>query len=90
VVGPVIITLAQGTSLNGNVGAATHAEWVKLQIASGGVTLNGNVNVYGVIIAPNGTVTINGGSTVVGRVTADRLTLNGNGLLRDRELSETP
>jgi rhamnogalacturonan endolyase len=89
-VGPVVITLANGVSFNGSLGSETHPEWLTLQVASGGVTLNGNVALYGEVIAPNGTVTLNSSSTIVGRVSADRLTLNGNALLRDSKLSELP
>jgi hypothetical protein len=37
---------------------------------------------YAVVTAPSGTVTINGNSSLIGNVTCDRLTTNGNGLLR--------
>jgi DNA/RNA endonuclease G (NUC1) len=86
VLGPVIINLAAGTSLNGVIGAPAHPEWVTVNIASGGLTLNSNAAVHGAVIAPAGTVTINGNSVVRGRVVADRLTINGNGLLT----GETP
>src|SRR6185312_638460 len=43
VVGPVLITMANGGSLNGSMGSAGHPEWLNLDIASGGLTLNGNV-----------------------------------------------
>ena len=86
IVGPVILTLANGVTLNGNVGASLHPEWLTLRSAIGGVTLNGNAAVYGTVVAPNGTVIINGNSSVHGSVTADRLTINGNGLLEE----ETP
>lgn len=81
VVGPVVINLANGTSINGNVGASGHPEWITLNVASGSVTLNSNVTFHGSIVAPNGTVTINGNSTLNGSVASDRLTINGNGLL---------
>jgi hypothetical protein len=81
VVGPVILTLANGVTLNGSAGSSAHPEWLTLRIASGGATLNGNVAFHGRIVAPSGTVTINGNSTVQGEVISDRLTLNGNALL---------
>jgi DNA/RNA endonuclease G (NUC1) len=80
VVGPVILTLANGTSFNGNAGASGHADWLRLLVANGGVTVNGNTTVHARIVAPNGTVTLNG--TLVGTVVADRLTINGSGLLK--------
>lgn len=81
VVGPVILRLASGVVLNGNVGTSTDASLLTLEFASGGVTLNGNANVFGTIVAPNGTVLINGNAAVHGSVSADRLTINGNGVL---------
>lgn len=91
VVGPVLITLAKGPSLNGNAGTSDHPEWLILRVASenvvgstDNVTLNGNGNWYGSVIAPTGTVTINGNSQIVGSVICDRLVVNGNGLLDGR------
>ena len=86
VVGPVILRLANGTSLNGPMGAAGHPEWLDLEIASGGLTLNGNVTLDGYVTAPAGAITINGNSTLTGGVASDRLVLNGNGVLIDPEL----
>ena len=86
IVGSVIITLTNGVTLNGNLGTSLHPEWLTLQSATGGVTLNSNVAVYGTVVAPNGTVIINGNSAVHGGVIADRLTINGNGLV----IEETP
>ena len=83
IVGPVVLTLASGTNLNGSVGSSPHPEWLTLQLAAGGLTLNGNVSFSGVVIAPGGTVVVNGSSTLHGHVTADRLPINGNGLLEE-------
>jgi rhamnogalacturonan endolyase len=84
IVGPVTLTLAGGLNVNnGTVGASAHPEWLVLQIASGGLTLNGNSTLHGGVTAPNGTVIINGSSTLHGTVTADRLTINGNGVLTE-------
>ena len=83
IVGPVIINLASGIGLNGSVGETGHPEWVELNIASGNLTLNSNVNFTGFVTAPSGTVTINGGSTLTGRIIADRLTINSTGVLVD-------
>jgi hypothetical protein len=82
VAGPVLVTLAHGPSFNGALGAATHPEWLMLDVADGGVTLNGSVTLHGYVTAPAGTVTINGNAQLIGGVAADRLTVNGNGLLR--------
>jgi len=81
IVGPVVLLLNTGPSINGTIGSATNPTWLTLKIFSGGVTLNGNIALHGFVIAPNGAVTINGNSTLNGGVVADRLTINGNGLL---------
>ncbi len=82
ILGPVVLVVANGVSIGANVGASGHGEWLALNVANGGVTLNGNVSFYGSVTAPAGTVTINGNSTLTGGVAADRLTINGNGLLK--------
>jgi hypothetical protein len=82
IVGPVILHLANAISLNGSMGNGAHPEWLELNIASGGLTLNGNVNLFGSVTAPNGGVTVNGNSTLSGGVRCDRLTVNGNGLVK--------
>lgn len=81
VVGPVILNLASGTAVNGNLGASGRPEWLELNLANGGLTLNGNITVEAIVTAPKGTVTLNGGSVLHGRVTADGLTLNGTAVL---------
>lgn len=80
-VGPVVLTLANGVAINGSIGAMESPAWLLLQIYNGGLTLNGNVSVHGSVVAPKGTIIINGNSTLKGRVICDRLTINGNGLL---------
>ena len=81
VVGPVILTLANGTTINGAAGNAAHPEWLTLNVSSGGVALDKASTVRGVVNAPTGTVMLNDGATLEGRVAADRLTLNTNALL---------
>ncbi len=83
IAGPVVLTLANGTTLNGSVGSPDHPEWLSLEVAGGGVTLNGGASFDGFVVAPSGTVTINGNSHLTGNVEADRLTLNGNGVLAE-------
>jgi len=85
VVGPVVINLASGLSLNAGIGDADHPEWLTLNLAAGGLTLNGGAFCSGSVVAPAGTVLINGNSTLNGRVVCDRLTINSNGLLVDIE-----
>jgi predicted extracellular nuclease len=81
IVGPVIINLANGTTIGGNVGTAAHAEWLELNVASGGITLNGAITFAGIAMAPSGTVALNSKSTWIGRIVSDHLTINGSGVL---------
>ena len=81
VVGPVVITLAQGVLFQGTVGNPDEWRWLALRIASGGVTLNGSATLHGSVVAPSGTVTLNSNTTLRGEVAADRLQLNVNGVL---------
>ncbi len=84
VVGPVIVTVAGTVTFNGGVdGASAHPAWLKLRIASGGLTLNSGTTLHGYVVAPSGAVAINGGGTVDGEVSADSLTINSNGLLQE-------
>ncbi len=83
IVGPVVLRLGNGLTLNGTMGSSSNPEWLELGIFSGGLTLNGNATLHGLVAAPNGTVIINGGSTLHGRVSADRLTINGNAVLQE-------
>ena len=83
IAGPVVLTLANGMTINsGTVGSSPHIDWLTLQIASGGLTLNSTATLYGVVIAPAGTVVINSGA-IYGRVSANGLTINSNGLLSE-------
>ncbi len=82
VVGPVVLTVANGFTANGTVGASNNPAWLQLQAASGGFTLNGGCTVCGLVLAPNGTVIINGNSTLVGASVSDQFTLNGGGVVR--------
>lgn len=82
VVGPVEITLAEGATVQAKLGNAEHPEWLRLEVARGGVTLNGQARLFGEVILPDGALILNGGSEVVGGVVADRLLLNGGARLR--------
>jgi len=83
VVGPVIVVVANGVSVNGGViGSADHPAWLTFNIYAGGLTLNGGANVYGYVAAPSGAVAINGNCQVVGGLASDRLTINNKGRLR--------
>jgi endo-1,4-beta-xylanase len=80
VVGPVVINLAAGVTANASMGTTGHPEWLDLNLAAGGLTLNGGASLNGYVTAPSGAVMLNGALT--GGVAADRLTVNGGGLLR--------
>ena len=84
VVGPVILVLNRGLSINSNVTFSNHAvEWLTLELASGGLSVNGSVLLPATVIAPSGTVTLNGNATLRGKVKADRLIVNGNATLEN-------
>ncbi len=79
VVGPVVVTLPSGVTFNGSAGDPAHPEWLLLQTANGGVTINGRVSVNGSVIAPHGQVTVNG--TLNGSSASDTLVINGQGVV---------
>ncbi len=83
IVGPVVLVLGTGLAINGSVNSEGSAESLTVQLASGGLTLNGGAVFKGTVIAPAGTVSINGNATFTGRVVCDQLTINGNGLLEE-------
>lgn len=83
IVGPVTITLASGSSINGTIGSAATPAWLTWRVASGGVTLNSGATLTGRVIAPDGTVTLNGNAQLFGRVTCDRLVLNSGSVLSE-------
>ena len=82
VVGPVILNVAYGFFANGVIGNAERPDWLTLHIYSGGLTLDGRGALHGFVNVPNGTVIVGGNSELVGGVACDRLTLNGDGVLR--------
>ena len=82
IVGPVLLTVANGFTANGTVGASNNPAWLRLQVASGGFTLNGGCTVCGLVLAPSGMVIVNGNSTLVGTSASDQFTLNSGGLVR--------
>ena len=75
IVGPVVLTLANGATLYGVAGNTTHPSWFELRIASGGLTLNLSAQVHGRVVAPGGTVSVNDDALLDGTVAADRLTI---------------
>lgn len=82
VVGPIILTLVHGFSANGDLGASSNPSWLKLNVQSGNIVLNGGASLCGYVVAPDSTVILNGNSRLIGGLVSNRLTLNGNSLLR--------
>ncbi len=80
--GPVVLKLAQGTGVSGSINESGSPDWLELEVAAGGVTLNGGVVLNGYVVAPDGTVTINGGTVLSGGIIADQLVINGSGRLQ--------
>jgi rhamnogalacturonan endolyase len=79
VAGPVVLNLASGVTVNGTAGDPASPAWLSLNLAAGGLSVNGSGAVHGSVTAPAGAVVVNG--TLRGRVAADRLTVNGAGTL---------
>jgi hypothetical protein len=76
VVGPVVLTLAAGVSVSNATFSSHSPAWLTLKLASGGLTLNGDVSLPANVIAPGGAVTLNAKATLIGTVKADTLILN--------------
>jgi hypothetical protein len=82
VVGPVILTTANGFFVNGSVGNSNNPAWLQLNIACGDLTLNCGSIVYAQVAAPSGRVTVEGNSTLIGTSVSADFDLNDNGLVR--------
>ncbi|WP_414662095.1 immunoglobulin domain-containing protein [Horticoccus sp. 23ND18S-11] len=83
--GPVKLILASSVTFNESVENPGTPQWLALDLASGGLTLNGNATLRAIVKVPNGTVTLNGSSSLVGEVVSDRLVING-----DSQLTASP
>ena len=79
IVGPVALTIRNGTNINGSIGNPNNPLWLTLNVSNGGVTLNGGSQMFGKVNAPSGSVTVN--SRLTGNVICDRLTINGGGVV---------
>ncbi|PTY07900.1 hypothetical protein DB347_06635 [Opitutaceae bacterium EW11] len=82
VVGPATVRLGESLQVNGGtIGAAEHPAWLRLELATSGVTLNSGSALHGEVLAPAGAVSVNRGAVLRGRATCDSFTVNGGGLL---------
>ena len=79
ILGPTIINLAAGPTINTSIGESTHPEWLIVNAASGSITVNSNKVINGHLIAPGGTITVNG--ILNGSAASDRLTVSSAGAL---------
>lgn len=82
VVGPVVVTVAESVVAGAVVGAPAHPAWLTLNVAAGGLQVEGGDRVYAYVNAPRGLVGISGNGQLVGGVACDRLTVQGSGVLR--------
>lgn len=83
VVGPVVLNVAGSVVLNSATENSGRPEWLLINVANGGLTLNGNGSLAAFVTAPSGTITINGAGELNGGIVADRLTINGSAVLTD-------
>ncbi|HEX5218075.1 MAG TPA: Ig-like domain-containing protein, partial [Verrucomicrobiae bacterium] len=90
VVGPVILTVANGFAANGVLGNTNSPSHLQLQIASGGLTLHGGCSVYANVTTPAGTIVVNGNSLLMGLAYCDRLTVNSGGIVRATATANQP
>jgi Alpha-L-arabinofuranosidase len=86
VLGPVVLTLAQGASLQGAIGDVAHPGRLVLRVASGNVTLNSGAQLAGEVLVPGGTLILNGNAQLLGRSVSSRLTVNSGATLTDPDL----
>jgi rhamnogalacturonan endolyase len=81
IVGPVILRLGSDLVLDRDVGVTPRPDWLVVEFASGGLTLQASATLNGDVVAPSGQVTIGGGAMLRGHVSADALTIAGGGRL---------
>ena len=81
VVGPIVVTVAEKISVEGEVGTRAHPEWLALQSPKAGVSVHGDGRLYAHVNTPRGKVTLHGRSQAVGSVMTDELEVHGNSTL---------
>ncbi|MGI8602323.1 MAG: PKD domain-containing protein [Verrucomicrobiales bacterium] len=80
--GPVDAIIEAGFSTSGLVGRPDEPSWLKVEVASGGASLNGGSRLHGSVHAPLGDVVLRGNSKVHGGVSARRVIIDDNGEIR--------
>jgi hypothetical protein len=80
VVGPVILNIRNGFSINtGSIlGNATYPEWLQINVWNGNVSMNSGSTMYGRIYAPGNDVSLNAESVLTGSVSSLILNLNSS------------
>ena len=73
IVGPVIVTAAGTSVINGTAGDAANLDWLRLQLPKGALTVSATSTLNGHVVVPAGLVTVAG--RINGRVTSDRITV---------------
>jgi hypothetical protein len=81
ILGPVIINIATGMTLDNSIVNTGNPLWLTVKVAAGNVTLNHGSSLNGVVIAPTGFVIINDNSLLKGTVFCDVLSVKGNSIL---------
>jgi hypothetical protein len=81
--GPVVITLANGLTIDESAvaGSQGNPHWLSLRVASQEAKVRGNGILHAVVSAPSGAITIDDNGRINGSVFCDRLSINGNGTL---------
>ncbi|MGJ8639360.1 MAG: tandem-95 repeat protein [Opitutaceae bacterium] len=82
VVGPVLLRLKQSFNPNALVGNEEHPEWLRIEMATNGMNINSNAQMYAVVICPSKSVHING--LLEGGLYADKIKINSQGAYRER------
>jgi hypothetical protein len=82
VVGPVVVTVVGELTCGGVLGAASHADWLRLTLVAGNATVAAGAAVYARAAVPAGTVSLAGKAVWIGGLETDRLLVEGGAELR--------
>lgn len=87
---PVILNIANSFIANGEVGSSANPGWLRLNVAQGGITLNGSSRLHGRAIAPQGEITLNGNSSWSGSLATRKLILNSGCVINAHSVNTAP